>query len=289
MPINRLGGLSRRLGGLAGRFALMAGTQRSGGGELLTGLNFVDNDDLSNEIKHGFYLGGSALPDITPLTVMLKARPRQQSVAGGIDTYYTFWFHGRSDGSFVGDNHYVGAHPYPETPGFSTDQLWSLAAYGNDNTTDQNANDTSVVFDQWYEQATRVQANGSSGSDVDFYWNLAVNINRHIRTVVPNPGLVAASQTPRLMFGETYWATERGCGVIRGFQVYQAALSDAHIQALRQFQNDKQVLDYCAANSLTPWYLNMNPRPDDITDKSGAGHHGTWMDATNKPTLWSSG
>jgi hypothetical protein len=35
----------------------------------------------------------------------------------------------------------------------------------------------------------------------------------------------------------------------------------------------------------TPWYLNLNPTPTDVTDKSGSGHH-PWFPSGNKPTPW---
>jgi hypothetical protein len=31
--------------------------------------------------------------------------------------------------------------------------------------------------------------------------------------------------------------------------------------------------------------LNVDPRPDDISDKSGKGHHPQWV-GSQRPTLW---
>jgi hypothetical protein len=33
------------------------------------------------------------------------------------------------------------------------------------------------------------------------------------------------------------------------------------------------------------WYLNMNPTPTDIVDKSGKGHHPAWATSA-RPSLW---
>ena len=33
-----------------------------------------------------------------------------------------------------------------------------------------------------------------------------------------------------------------------------------------------------------PWYLNLNPTPGDVTDKSGNGHHPSWDGTTAQ--LW---
>ena len=41
-----------------------------------------------------------------------------------------------------------------------------------------------------------------------------------------------------------------------------------------------------SAGSAGVWYLNMNPTPNDISDKSGRGHHPTWA-GSGRPALWS--
>jgi hypothetical protein len=72
-------------------------------------------------------------------------------------------------------------------------------------------------------------------------------------------------------------------------QFYNAALSEAQILALSACETDAQVLAQCATLGIAaPWYLNMNPKPTDVQDKSGNGHHPSW-DGTGRPTLWSSG
>jgi len=69
-------------------------------------------------------------------------------------------------------------------------------------------------------------------------------------------------------------------------QVYNAALTEAQIVALAAKDYDADVLSYCSANGIASlWYLNMNWTLDDITDKSGAGHHPSWA-GTARPTLW---
>jgi hypothetical protein len=40
-----------------------------------------------------------------------------------------------------------------------------------------------------------------------------------------------------------------------------------------------------SAGSASIWYLNLNPRPDDISDKSGRGHHPAWV-GNERPRLW---
>jgi hypothetical protein len=98
---------------------------------------------------------------------------------------------------------------------------------------------------------------------------------------------VNSTNTPRLSIGENYWATERAASVLRGWQIYNAALSLTDIVGLNALETDADVLMYCTTHSITSlWYLNMNQTTSDITDKSGNGHHGTWMDVSNKPLQW---
>jgi hypothetical protein len=84
-----------------------------------------------------------------------------------------------------------------------------------------------------------------------------------------------------LSFGDAPWAlgSERLNGILRGIQIYSAQLSLS------------EVLSEVSAPLSTPtgssaiWYLNLNPTPTDITDKSGRGHHPTWAGAL-RPSLW---
>jgi hypothetical protein len=34
------------------------------------------------------------------------------------------------------------------------------------------------------------------------------------------------------------------------------------------------------------WYMNIDPTPSDISDKSGKGHHPVWADPDNTASLW---
>jgi hypothetical protein len=41
-----------------------------------------------------------------------------------------------------------------------------------------------------------------------------------------------------------------------------------------------------AAGSASIWYVNLNPTPTDISDKSGRGHNPEWV-GNARPSLWS--
>jgi len=287
LSIARLGGLSRRLGGLATglRIAAPSGGVGGGLGTIGSGILFPSNGDggVSNV---RFQFTGSAMPDIVPLTVMLKVMPIQQ--AG----YRTNFFHGQNDGGFTADATYFGCHPYPNPPPNGTNANWEISMFGTDDTTDENGNSTAVVHgtvgggEVWYSQASQAQ-NIATVGNVDYYWNLRAGTNRIINHQTTSGFPLTNNATPALVFGDAPWSpnNERLSGVLRGLQIYQGLPSLAHLAALDLREDDAAVLAYCSANGLTPWYVNMNLTPSDIADKSGAGHHPAWVSGDHG-TLW---
>ena len=80
---------------------------------------------------------------------------------------------------------------------------------------------------------------------------------------------MSAPTNAALTFGDAPWApsTEIMNGVMRGIQVYSTLLSVADVGA--EINNPKST----AAGTSNIWYLNLNPTPTDISDKSGAGNN----------------
>lgn len=68
-------------------------------------------------------------------------------------------------------------------------------------------------------------------------------------------------------------------GVIRGIQIYSTSLSLADVLA----ESTKPLST--PAGTANVWYLNPDPTPMDILDKSGAGHHPEWV-GPERPLLW---
>ena len=89
---------------------------------------------------------------------------------------------------------------------------------------------------------------------------------------------------PALTFGDAPWApaNEVWNGVLRGFQIYATALSLPALVAEVAVPGSTQ------AGQTSIWYLNLNPTPADIADKSGRGHHPVWV-GPQRPTLWVGG
>lgn len=87
--------------------------------------------------------------------------------------------------------------------------------------------------------------------------------------------------TPALTWGDAPWApsNEMMNGIIRGIQIYSTDLSVGQVIAE---SNAPLALPIAAANV---WYMNLNPTPTDILDKSGAAHHPEWV-GVERPLLW---
>lgn len=69
-------------------------------------------------------------------------------------------------------------------------------------------------------------------------------------------------------------------GIIRGIAVYSGnlSLSDTLSEASSPLSTN--------AGISSVWYLNQNPTPSDIGDKSGRGHNPSWV-GSGRPSLWS--
>lgn len=239
----------------------------------ISGLIFPKNSDPDGEVW--FALTGAALPDIQPLTIIWRSQ-----FYGGQSGYYTTFFHGRTDGTFAGDGSYFGCPPYPQngTSG-DTDHYFSVAADGNDDVTDENANSTVVTKGQWYTQAAV-----SNGDTIDFYWDLETSTDRVISHTNAST-LTNTSSDPGLIFGDAPWNPnqERHYGILRGIQVYTSALDLADV--VTEAANHTSNTPKTSAGLANVHYMNQNPTPSDISDKSGQDNNPAWKNA-NRPTLW---
>ncbi len=92
-------------------------------------------------------------------------------------------------------------------------------------------------------------------------------------------------QVLHLTFGDSPWYAglqhERFSGVLRGIKIFNKSLSESDV--LAEAASDSLATGDGIANI---WYMNINPTPSDISDKSGKGHHPAWADPNNKASLW---
>jgi len=225
----------------------------------VTGLDFPGNAGVTTTMRFEFTLPFAAYP----ATYIWRVYPRQQT------GYYTAFFHANNSPTFNSDIEYYGFHPYPDPPppALGTDK-WEISVDGG-----RDEVRTPVVFDQWYVQVAVVYKSGSNAYHF-YYWNWP---NTTTDTVTWVGRLWPAAPNPAIMVGDNPWnpGQEVWDGVMRGFQFYDVALTPSEIAQ-----------EIAAPGSVRrPWYLNLNPTPADISDKSGSGHNPAWV-GTERPTLW---
>jgi hypothetical protein len=254
------------LRGTANASATVAVSAAGSPGGAVTGLNFPSTGSTSSDVR--FRFTGAALQPLFPATYIWRVNLRQQS------GYYTAFFHG-PDGA-MNSNSFYGAHPYPKNPPNGNTHLWEIAANFYDYTTDVNGNDNTVQYGRWHTQALVVTASGPN-TVLNFYWDLP-NTSKRVMTTVPAISPVAGQA---LSFGDAPWAlgNERLSGILRGIQLYSSALplNDIVTEANNPLST--------SSGAASIWYLNLNPTPSDIADKSGKGHHPSWASSA-RPGLW---
>jgi hypothetical protein len=143
-----------------------------------------------------------------------------------------------------------------------------------------------VTTGQWFRQAVRVTLVGGKPL-IEFFWDIGTGMTRLISKQFD--GVANTGSNPGLAFLATPWTApqtfstiETMDGILRNLQQYPSALSNANIQAASACNYDSQI----AALGLGAWYYNANPKPTDITDKSGNAHHPAWVDSRYTGTLW---
>jgi hypothetical protein len=235
----------------------------------ITGLDFPGSAAVSSTMRFRF-LNPLA---IYPATYIWNAYPRQQN------GYYTTFFWG-SDGSFLWDggspNSYYGAHPYPSPPPSGSVHKWEIATdYGGDFQSTENA-----IYNRWYTQALVAWADGSGNKHTDFYWDLPDTTKVVTWTTSSSYGN-KNPPVPALTFGDAPWnpGGEVYNGILRGIRVYSTNLSLSDILS----ESSSPLSTSAGASKI--WYLNMNPTPSDISDKSGAGHNPSWV-GSERPGLY---
>jgi len=223
----------------------------------ISGLDFPGNAGVNKTMRFEFTAPLAAFP----ATYIWRVYPRQQQ------SYYTAFFWG-NNGSFYSSNTYYGFHPYPDwnTAG---QHFWEIAAPpGGD-----FVSDTHVAYDRWYIQVAICKRSGKKTVE-EFYWDWpdSSKVVRHMGEQDGDPPV------PGLVVGDAPWnpGHEVWDGVLRGFQFYDTAMSLDVIS--------REIVSPGAVRK--PWYLNFDPTPEDISDKSGNAHHPTWV-GIERPALWS--
>ena len=259
----------------------------------ITGLNFPSNGDspstafvafqFLNPQNQGLPIWG---PNGAGVTYIWKYKPRQQ-----LGYYVTLWW--SENGNFLWDNGssntYYGAHPYPTGGGASTSaHTWELAGMdtGADNLMTLAGPFKTVVKDRWYTQALRIIDNHNGTRTARFYIDLPSTAAADIIEYTSNTSFGNINPpSPALTFGDSPWYAdyqhERLSGVLRGIKIFNKGLSES--DTLSEAAVDSLVT---AQGSANIWYMNINPTPNDISDKSAAGHNPIWADSAHRAALW---
>jgi fibronectin type 3 domain-containing protein len=240
---------------------------------------------------------------IYPATYIFRVYPREKQYPGSCygsgscnNKYWTTFFWG-NNGRFDWDGGvartYYGAHPYPVPPPTGT-QEWEISVQSNDTVTG-----IEVAWDRWHVQAFRAHRLGNGQPVHEFYYDLSTPVTLPLSgqpdldyqvfdaaygtQQPPSPALVMG-QAPRLdgpngtsiQSWGGYPGWEEFSGIIRGIQIYSTYLSDADIAA--EIGSPMST----AAGRASIWYLNLDPRPSDVTDKKGMGtaHNPSWDGTT---------
>lgn len=238
------------------------------------GLDFPSNGRTDEDVRFRFTV--PHLIPMYPATYLWRVKLRRQP------GYYTTFFWG-PDGPFTGKAYY-GCHPYPDGPHgpgkhASMSHKWELSIDGDDIVADANGHSTQLGYDAWMTQALRVRETAFEKIH-EFYWDLPDTGKVIVRALHRSYG-VPPPEDPALTFGDAPWSLgkERLSGILRGIQLYSAALSLPDLLA------EASAPLSTGAGKAGIWYLNLDPRPDDISDKSGRGHHPEWVGEA-RAALW---
>jgi hypothetical protein len=232
-------------------------------------------------------------------TYIFRVYPKGPKSGSTNPAYWTTFFWGNyGDFSWDGGgaNTYYGGHPYPfDGNTQSTNQDWEISAYFTDD------RGPAVTWNRWYTQVFRAWRESASITHHEFIfdWDLFVSSNgasgmfsKDINdstwadTNPPTPSIVVGEAPPNNANTASwggYAGREQFKGIIRGLQFYDARLGSA---ASPTVANTTAIANEIATpgSSRTPWYLNLNPTPSDVTDKSGSGHNPSFPGST--PSLW---
>jgi hypothetical protein len=214
-----------------------------------------------------------------PATYLWRALPRRQ--AG----YYTAFFWGNDDGKGTADtfmwlpgrvaDSYYGAHPYPDVRPLGDTHQWEISIEQHDFV------NGAVDYDRWHTQAFRAWGN-LLGKHHEFYWDLPMQDEcRRVQRSADRRWGERPPPVPALTWGDAPWAPGKEVwnGVLRGLQIYTTRLEMEDVMA----ELERPLSTHAGARHI--WYLNLDPTPDDIRDRSGRGHHPHWV-GDERPGLW---
>jgi hypothetical protein len=234
----------------------------------------------------------------TSHTAIWQARYVQQS------GYYAVAWHTSNDGTWHASLFEYGTHPYPTTGTVNSDgqslggtgstgmvHYYEIAGLGaSDFIASPGPGPTyPVIKDVWVTQARTCEVVGIQVRHR--YWPDVSEPSAFIEQLTAKSGVDAAqavSVNAVFTIGGSPWTGdgtvngESPASVLRGFAFFDAALAINDIQAEAASDGDAPATN---AGAQSVWYINKNPTPTDVGDKSGAGHSPVWAN-TQRPNLY---
>jgi len=268
-----------------------------------TGLIFPSNATAGSDIR--LVWDGSILLPRTSHTVIWRANYVQQT------GYYAVTWHSPNTGTWDNGEYSVGMHPFPcdggkdsngqatgGTGGSGTVHYEEIAgllgAYDRiASPSSPGPQDTFLVTKGvWYLQARVVELSGTTLTHT-FYPDVENNPTKFIRQSfeTTNPLWNPSPANPAFYFGASDWRSNQPASgqndetpscTLRGIAMFNAPLSISDIQTEAASTGNTAVT---TAGQASVWYINKNPTPTDVTDKSGQGRNPSWANA-NRPTLY---
>jgi hypothetical protein len=241
---------------------------------------------------------GAAMLPRTSHTAIWQARYVQQN------GYYAVAWHTSNDGTWHASLFEYGTHPYPTTgtvdaSGQSTggtgsegmDHFFEIAGLGaSDFIASPGPGPTYPLSTEvWLTQARTAELVGDEVRHR--YWPDLADPDAFIEQSVAASGVAdaeAIAVSPAFTIGGSPWTgdgTSNGespAAVLRGFALFSMPLAIDDIVAEATSDMDAPVT---TAGTASVWYINKNPTPDDVSDKSDAEHSPTWAN-DQRPALW---
>ena len=267
------------------------------------GITFIGNNISGSSIR--LVWDGANLLSRTTQTVIWKARYFQMT------GYYAVIWNSSANGTFYGDTYEFGTHPFPcdgtfnsgtgqmlvPTAGSGTVHYEEIAGLGSkDYIASPGGTNIPKVVDVWRTSARTVKLITVSTTDdtvEHIYYPDISQPTVYIRQLLA----VASLDNPTggagmFSIGSSPWRDNSGGGdgitdespgcSMRGIKLFNAGMTIGDI-ALEDASGLNTAVT--AAGIASTWYMNMNPTPSDVSDKSGAGHSPSWANA-NRPTLY---
>jgi hypothetical protein len=311
--------LSPRIG--AGRFRAPSPKARTVGGGPISGLEW-DGNETTNTQRVLRWLSPFAIYDATYIFRVYPKGPKNGGASH--PNYWTAFFWGNYGTFNSSANYYgAHPYPFDGND-VSTGQNWEISLIADDfaeadiganrdcgngvwgagGPPSETNNGAAATWNRWYTQvfrAFRIDANTLRNQFI-WDWDLFVSssgASGWFQKTVSSAtwGTVGNNPTtPSIVVGEAppndantaswgdYTGREQFKGIIRGIQMYDALVgTNAYVPTVANLADISSELS-SPGSVRTPWYLNLNPTPSDVTDKSGSGHNPSFP--ASQPSLW---